>query len=196
MAATTLTSAIQGVQRLSFRFHRGVCDVLLFIPGIHRPPPVDSNRSVPALLLFLLGVGQDQEIQDAIRASVNVLLECREGNPERATALRGVYRVRNEIPIGYRIGGTSFSALRFSKRPAIDRAAAFHVHDRGGGPGAAAGPRAWSRARLKSPAERARRIAFGRPSIPFSSIGSGWTSAAGRRGRMSRLAAFGTVHVG
>lgn len=70
-------------------------------------------RSRVALVLILGGVGAaalraDPEPQELIRTAVGELLEMQE--PNGAWPYEGVYRVRGEIPVGYRISGTALVA--------------------------------------------------------------------------------------
>jgi hypothetical protein len=46
-------------------------------------------------------------IDEAIAAGVRRLVEMQEGHPKAEWPYEGVYRVRGEIPIGYRVGGTA-----------------------------------------------------------------------------------------
>lgn len=58
------------------------------------------------------------ELSNAVMQSVHHLLASQEGEPKAQWPYEGVYRVRGEIPIGYRIGGTAICASVLVHAPA------------------------------------------------------------------------------
>jgi hypothetical protein len=72
---------------------------------------------------------------DAIPRAVEVLLSLQEGDPKQQWPYEGVYRVKGEIPIGYRVGGTAICVVALveapgysedaARREAVERAVAF-----------------------------------------------------------------------
>ncbi|MBC7834212.1 MAG: hypothetical protein H7Y88_03815 [Phycisphaerales bacterium] len=62
-------------------------------------------------------------INDAISAAVSFILKTQEGDTNAEWPYEGVYRVRGEIPIGYRVGGTGICAVALLRAPgyAADR---------------------------------------------------------------------------
>lgn len=69
--------------------------------------------------------------EDAIRVGVERVLAMEEGDPNAEAGqgavgagewpYEGVYRVRGEIPIGYRIGGTAIACLAMSRAPGYEQ---------------------------------------------------------------------------
>ena len=80
---------------------------------------------------------RDAAIDEAVVRGVEVLLASREGPGNDQWPYEGVYRVKQEIPIGYRVGGTAIGGLALLHAPgnddlaqreeALGRAAAFVV---------------------------------------------------------------------
>jgi hypothetical protein len=58
-----------------------------------------------------------RETPDVARRSVELILKLQQGDGAAEWAYEGVYRVGGEIPIGYRIGGTSISARALLAAP-------------------------------------------------------------------------------
>ena len=102
----------------------------------------DTRRALIACLLFacaapLAGAAQEDapSVNDAVLTGVAALIEMQEGEGQAEWPYEGVYRVRGEIPYGYRVGGTSIvgSALVLAsgweedeqRRDAVARAAEF-----------------------------------------------------------------------
>ena len=77
----------------------------------------------------------DKILEDAVKRGVAVLLELQEGDAKSEWPYEGVYRAQGEIPVGYRIGGTSITAIALMRAPgfagdgprkaAVERAATF-----------------------------------------------------------------------
>jgi hypothetical protein len=60
------------------------------------------------------------EVQEAVRAGVAAILTLQEGDARDQWPYEGVYRVRGEIPVGYRVGGTAIAALALAEAPGWD----------------------------------------------------------------------------
>src|SRR5437899_2048624 len=56
-------------------------------------------------------------IPAAVERGVAVILGLQEGDGKGEWPYEGVYRVRGEIPVGYRVGGTGISALALVSAP-------------------------------------------------------------------------------
>ena len=54
---------------------------------------------------------------EKIKVAVEFLVTTQEGDPKAEWPYEGVYRVRGIIPIGYRVGGTSLTALAVVQSP-------------------------------------------------------------------------------
>ncbi|MGH7131052.1 MAG: hypothetical protein ACREJO_03810 [Phycisphaerales bacterium] len=77
----------------------------------------------------------DKALEDAVKRGVAVLLELQEGDAKSEWPYEGVYRAQGEVPVGYRIGGTSITAIALMRAPgfagdgprkaAVERAATF-----------------------------------------------------------------------
>jgi len=63
------------------------------------PPPQDDRQTA------------DQRVGESINHGVQMLLQSQEGDEKAEWPYEGVYRVQGEIPIGYRVGGTSICAI-------------------------------------------------------------------------------------
>lgn len=80
---------------------------------------------------------ESMEIDEAVNTGITLLLEMQEGKASAQWPYEGVYRVRRQIPIGYRVGGTSIAATALVRSPgyqddaerqeAVQRATAFVV---------------------------------------------------------------------
>ena len=64
------------------------------------------------LLVAAAGVQQPAARTDLVRDSVQALIKMQEDGGQ--WPYEGVYRVNKELPIGYRVGGTSIVAMTFS----------------------------------------------------------------------------------
>jgi hypothetical protein len=56
-------------------------------------------------------------IADAVQRGMDIILALQEGDAKAEWPYEGVYRVKGEIPIGYRVGGTSISAIAILHAP-------------------------------------------------------------------------------
>ncbi|MHC5004526.1 MAG: prenyltransferase/squalene oxidase repeat-containing protein [Planctomycetota bacterium] len=61
--------------------------------------------------------GSGPDLEAARRTAIERLLEMQEGDEAAEWPYEGVYRVRGEIPIGYRVGGTSICATALVSAP-------------------------------------------------------------------------------
>lgn len=61
-----------------------------------------------------------EEVAQAIDKGVELLLGMQEGDAEAEWPYEGVYRVKGQIPIGYRVGGTAIACLALSQSPGYD----------------------------------------------------------------------------
>ncbi len=100
--------------------------------------PIRSIRSTALVLIvsWLVGAapafGQDAEPLDRmelIERAVGRLIEIQE--PDGAWPYEGVYRVRREIPVGYRVGGTALVCSALLDAPIKDRTEADKAIRRG-----------------------------------------------------------------
>lgn len=57
------------------------------------------------------------EVDEAVARAVEIILDRQEGPTGGEWPYEGVYRVQGEIPIGYRVGGTSIAALALTRAP-------------------------------------------------------------------------------
>lgn len=57
------------------------------------------------------------DVEEAAQEAVRRLLDMQEGEPQAEWPYEGVYRVAGEIPIGYRVGGTSIACLALLSAP-------------------------------------------------------------------------------
>ncbi len=79
------------------------------------------------------GDGDAVSREDAIRIGIERIVGMEEGNPNAEGAhatgewpYEGVYRVRGEIPIGYRVGGTSIAVMAMTRAPGYEDDASRH----------------------------------------------------------------------
>jgi hypothetical protein len=72
--------------------------------------------------LALIVPSDDSLTEDAVRRTaiergVEIILEMQEGPDDREWPYQGVYRVKGQIPIGYRVGGTGISGMALLEAP-------------------------------------------------------------------------------
>ncbi len=95
-----------------------------------------SAKAVPAAVASAPAAGADSALAARVEAArsaglaeaeasmvglgVTRLLAMQEGDAKDQWPYEGVYRVRGQIPIGYRVGGTSIAAMALIKRRARD----------------------------------------------------------------------------
>jgi len=60
-------------------------------------------------------------VEAAVARAVEIVLERQEGSGEAQWPYEGVYRVKGEIPIGYRIGGTAIAGMALLRAPGYDQ---------------------------------------------------------------------------
>lgn len=60
-----------------------------------------------------------EELAGATMRGVAILIEMQSGDAKSEWPYEGVYRVRREIPVGYRIGGTAISILALLEAPGL-----------------------------------------------------------------------------
>lgn len=61
--------------------------------------------------------GQRIDVEEAAQDAVQALVAMQEGEPRAEWPYEGVYRVGGQIPIGYRVGGTSIACLALTGAP-------------------------------------------------------------------------------
>jgi len=61
-----------------------------------------------------------EEVAQAIDKGVELLLAMQEGDTKAEWPYEGVYRVKGQIPIGYRVGGTAIACLALTRAPGYD----------------------------------------------------------------------------
>jgi len=89
------------------------------------PTPIPATAAVADPLLAVRveaarAAGLPAPIAEATGLAVTRLLAMQEGEPKAQWPYEGVYRVRGEIPFGYRIGGTSIVAMALLAAPGVD----------------------------------------------------------------------------
>ncbi len=92
--------------------------VLLALTGssvtkaVQPEPPAPAKPSVPV-------PPTADELKAAVATGIDVLLSLQEGEGDAKSqwAYEGVYRVRNQIPEGYRVGGTAITAIALLRAP-------------------------------------------------------------------------------
>jgi hypothetical protein len=84
-----------------------------------------AKACVCGVLCATAGAGEvrpvsKEEVAQAIDRGVELLLGMQEGDAEAEWPYEGVYRVKGQIPIGYRVGGTAIACLALSQAPGYD----------------------------------------------------------------------------
>lgn len=102
-------------------------------PAQEAPPPAPSAPAQKAEQP--VGPDLSAAVTDCVKSLLAMQESLDEGKDKAEWPYEGVYRVRGEIPIGYRVGGTSITAMALLRAPdytqdaerqaAVDRAVAF-----------------------------------------------------------------------
>lgn len=79
-------------------------------PWKHRVSPADSIAATRERV-------SEEELAGAVEAGVAHLLAGQEGDAKAEWPYEGVYRVRGQIPYGYRVGGTAIGAIALLEAP-------------------------------------------------------------------------------
>lgn len=86
------------------------------LPLLPASPQVKKNAALPAEKMVV-----DQTVLDAaVKDSIAKLIAMQEGDGKAEWPYEGVYRVGGQIPVGYRYGGTSITALALSRIPGYE----------------------------------------------------------------------------
>lgn len=83
-------------------------------------PASTQLKKNPALPIEKVVVDQ-KTIDEAIAASITNLIAMQEGDGKAEWPYEGVYRVGGQIPVGYRYGGTSITALALTRIPGYEK---------------------------------------------------------------------------
>lgn len=87
------------------------------LPLLIASPQVKKNDAKPVDKVVV-----DQKVLDeAVKSSIAKLLAMQEGDGKAEWPYEGVYRVGGQIPVGYRYGGTSITALALTRIPGYDK---------------------------------------------------------------------------
>ncbi|MBY0309511.1 MAG: hypothetical protein K2Q09_12280, partial [Phycisphaerales bacterium] len=87
------------------------------LPLLPASPQVKRNDALP-----VEKVAVDQKVLDAaVKDSIAKLLAMQEGDGKAEWPYEGVYRVGGQIPVGYRYGGTSITALALTRIPGYEK---------------------------------------------------------------------------
>ncbi len=86
---------------------------------------VMAMACVCAVVGAMAGAGEvrpvsKEEVARAIDRGVELLLAMQEGDTKAEWPYEGVYRVKGQIPIGYRVGGTAIACLALARAPGYD----------------------------------------------------------------------------
>ena len=90
------------------------------LPLLPASPQVKKNAALPVEKVTV----DQKDIDDAIKSSIAKLLAMQEGDGKAEWPYEGVYRVGGQIPVGYRYGGTSITALALTRIPGYETDAA------------------------------------------------------------------------
>lgn len=86
--------------------------------------PVAEEKSAEALVAARVEAARAAGLPEAEASMVGVgvtrLLAMQEGDAKDQWPYEGVYRVRGQIPVGYRVGGTSIAAMALLQAPGLD----------------------------------------------------------------------------
>jgi hypothetical protein len=85
--------------------------------ALERDSTVESTSPAPPAREAI----RDERIASSIDHGIRILLSMQEGEGRAEWPYEGVYRVGGEIPIGYRVGGTSICAMALMESPGFDR---------------------------------------------------------------------------
>lgn len=86
------------------------------VPSLPRLPASPQVKRVEALPIDKVKVDATV-LDDAVKRGIALLLQMQEGDQDAEWPYEGVYRVGGQIPVGYRVGGTSIAAMSLLQAP-------------------------------------------------------------------------------